>query len=159
MRHGFLSTAAILSTSTVILLGSSGASADPRTRTTNAVVEETGKHPVVLGLIGLADAKESDDRGDVDKELGDLEADWAKAVETNDPDRIGRFLTDDFLSTVRQSARRSWIPCVSLGLPPKSRDFTMAWSLAGCLTIGLRIPISPSGNSTSSTAIVLPAVV
>jgi hypothetical protein len=66
MRHGYLSTAAILSASTVMLLGSSGGSAEPRTRITKSVVAETGIHHVLFGVTGSADADQRDDQGPVE---------------------------------------------------------------------------------------------
>ena len=47
--------------------------------------------------LSAADREQQDDKRTVKEELEKLEDDWAAAVETNDPDRIGRFFTDDFL--------------------------------------------------------------
>src|SRR5271157_2218336 len=45
----------------------------------------------------------------------------------------------------------------ALDVPSHSTDCIKTWRSAGCLTNGLRIPISLSGNSTSSTVLVRPA--
>jgi uncharacterized protein len=47
--------------------------------------------------LSAADREQKVDKSTVKEELEKLEDDWAAAVETNDPDRIGRFFTDDFL--------------------------------------------------------------
>jgi len=44
-----------------------------------------------------ADTKKRDARSVIEKDLKKLESDWAAAVETNDPKRIERFFTADFL--------------------------------------------------------------
>jgi hypothetical protein len=48
-------------------------------------------------MLPAADEKRAGEKNDVKKELERLEADWASAVETNDPKRIERFFADDFL--------------------------------------------------------------
>jgi ketosteroid isomerase-like protein len=48
-------------------------------------------------LLPATEKEEKYDQGTVKAELEKLEDDWAAAVETNDPDRIGRFFTKDFL--------------------------------------------------------------
>ena len=44
-----------------------------------------------------ADQKEGADKAAIKKDLEKLESEWAAAVETNDPKRIGAFFADDFL--------------------------------------------------------------
>jgi ketosteroid isomerase-like protein len=52
---------------------------------------------VALSTFSAASAADKDDKNAIKKELEKLEADWATAVETNDPKRIERFFTADFL--------------------------------------------------------------
>jgi putative transposase len=58
-------------------------------------------------------------------------------------------------TTVRQRARRSGFRSINSTMLARQMDLSTAWRLARCLTVGPKIRILLSGNSTSSTAIVL----
>jgi ketosteroid isomerase-like protein len=57
----------------------------------------TANDSVINGNKWKNEGEEPEMSGQTKEELEKLEADWGVAVESNNPDRIGRFVTDDFL--------------------------------------------------------------
>jgi hypothetical protein len=70
--------------------------------------------------------------------------------------QAGAALVKHLKTTTRQVARNPWFSPYLQAVSLEPANLTGAWRAVRCLTTGLRIPISLSGNSTSSTARVRP---